>query len=178
VETLSHHSWEKRKGSQNPFWEKYTGNYMTNAVSLEEFRKLVGKEICVSTWKEVQQDQIYRFADCTGDHQWIHVDQEKAVHGPFGKTIAHGFLILSHIPFFNQSSVVPVGAKMTVNYGLNKVRFLNPVMVGSKIRDRIFLSKVDVQQGGRILVTTNHTIEIEGEGKPACVAECLTLIFI
>jgi acyl dehydratase len=155
------------------------GEFMARILPLEEIRKLVGTEVYVSGWKEVGQDQINRFADSTGDHQWIHVDPEKAARGPFGKTIAHGFLTLSHIPFFGyQGAVSPEGAKMVVNYGLNKVRFLNPVIVGSKIRDRIFLSAVEEQKEGRILITTTHTIEIEGQQKPACVAESLALFFV
>ena len=127
----------------------------------------------------MSQGQIDGFADATGDHQWIHVDPAKAAQGPFGTTIAHGFLTLSHIPFFSyQGAVSPEGAKMTINYGLNKVRFPNPVPVGSRIRDRIVLSNVEEQQGGRILITTTHTIEIEGQEKPACVAESLALFFM
>ena len=152
---------------------------MARELPLEEIRRLVGTEVYVSAWKEVRQDQIDGFADSTGDHQWIHVDPVKAARGPFGRTIAHGFLTLSHIPFFSyQGAVSPEGAKMIVNYGLNKVRFPNPVTVGSKIRDRIFLSRVEEQQEGRILMTTIHTIEIEGQEKPACVAESIALVFL
>jgi acyl dehydratase len=152
---------------------------MARELPLEEIRRLVGKEVYVSDWKEVHQDQIDGFADSTGDHQWIHVDPLKAARGPFGKTIAHGFLTLSHIPFFSyRGAVSPEGAKMMINYGLNKVRFPNPVTVDSKIRDRIFLLKVEEQQEGRILMTTIHTIEIEGQEKPACVAESLALVFM
>ena len=152
---------------------------MAKELPLEEIKALVGREVYVSGWKEVSQGQIDGFADATGDHQWIHVDPVKAAQGPFGKTIAHGFLTLSHIPFFSyQGAVSPEGVKMTINYGLNKVRFPNPVPVGSRIRDRIILSNVEEQQGGRILITTTHTIEIEGQQKPACVAESLTLFFM
>ena len=152
---------------------------MAKELPLEEIKALVGREVYVSDWKEVSQGQIDGFADATGDHQWIHVDPVKAAQGPFGKTIAHGFLTLSHIPFFSyQGAVSPEGVKMTINYGLNKVRFPNPVPVGSRIRDRIILSNVEEQQGGRILITTTHTIEIEGQEKPACVAESLALFFM
>ena len=152
---------------------------MRQELPLEEIRKLVGTEIFVSDWKKIDQDQINRFADATGDYQWIHVDPEKAAHGPFGKTIAHGFLTLSHIPFFaNKGAIIPEGTKMTINYGLNKVRFLNPVPVDSKIRDRIVLSRMEESKGGRILMATTHTIEIEGQEKPACVAESLSLAFV
>ena len=152
---------------------------MAKELPLEGIKALMGREVYVSDWKEVSQGQIDGFADSTGDHQWIHVDPAKAAQGPFGTTIAHGFLTLSHIPFFSyQGAVSPEGVKMTINYGLNKVRFPNPVPVGSRIRDRIFLSKVEEQQGGRILITTIHTIEIEGQEKPACVAESLALFFM
>ena len=152
---------------------------MAKELPLEEIKALVGREVYVSDWKEVSQGQIDGFADATGDHQWIHVDPVKAAQGPFGTTIAHGFLTLSHIPFFSyQGAVSPEGTKMTINYGLNKVRFPNPVPVGSRIRDRIILSNVEEQPGGRILITTTHTIEIEGQEKPACVAESLALFFM
>ena len=152
---------------------------MAKELPLEEIKALVGREVYVSDWKEVSQGQIDGFADATGDHQWIHVDPVKAAQGPFGTTIAHGFLTLSHIPFFSyQGAISPEGAKVTINYGLNKVRFPNPVPVGSRIRDRISLLNVEEQQGGRILITTTHTIEIEGQEKPACVAESLALFFM
>ncbi len=104
---------------------------MAKELPLEEIKALVGREVYVSGWKEVSQGQIDGFADATGDHQWIHVDPVKAAQGPFGRTIAHGFLTLSHIPFFSyQGAVSPEGAKVTINYGLNKVRFPNPVPCG------------------------------------------------
>jgi acyl dehydratase len=106
------------------------------------------------------------------------VDPEKAAKGPFGKTIAHGFLTLSHLPFFSYQ--VPLkfeGSQMSINYGLDKVRFLNPVISGSKIRDRIVLSALEEKPGNRLLVTQTHTIEIEGQEKPACIAEALAMIF-
>jgi acyl dehydratase len=152
---------------------------MARELPIAAIKALVGTEVYVSGWKEVTQAQIDGFAAATGDHQWIHVDPAKAARGPFGKTIAHGFLTLSHIPFFSyQGAVSPQGAVMTVNYGLNKVRFPNPVTVGSRIRDRIFLANVEEQPEGRLLITTTHTIEIEGEQKPACVAESLALFFL
>jgi len=152
---------------------------MKKELPLEEIKKLVGTEFFVSDWKKIDQDQINRFADATGDYQWIHVDTEKAAHGPFGTTIAHGFLTLSHIPFFaNKGAIIPEGTKMTINYGLNKVRFLSPVPVDSQIRDRIVLSRVEESKEGRILMVTTHTIEIEGQEKPACIAESLSLAFV
>lgn len=151
---------------------------MSAATTLEQMKKLLGTEVYLSGWKEVTQEQINLFADATGDYQWIHVDVEKATKGPFGKPIAHGFLTLSHLPFFSyQMPMEYEGAKMSINYGLNKVRFLNPVFVGAKIRDRIVFSGVEEKPNERILMTTTHTIEIEGNDKPACIAESLAMIF-
>jgi len=144
---------------------------------IAQMQHLVGKELFLSDWKEITQEQIYQFADCTGDHQWIHVDVEKAKQGPFGKPIAHGFLTLSHIPYFSyQMPLKFEGSKMTINYGLYRVRFITPVPVGSKIRDRITLKALDERSNNRILMTTTHRIEIEGEESPACIAETLSLI--
>lgn len=151
---------------------------MSAATTLEQMKKLIGTEVYLSDWKEVTQEQINLFADATGDHQWIHVDVEKAKKGPFGAPIAHGFLTLSHLPFFSyQMPLKSEGAKMSINYGLNKVRFLNPVVVGSKIRDRIVFSGVEEKPNDRILMTTTHTIEIQGQDKPACIAETLAMTF-
>jgi acyl dehydratase len=151
---------------------------MSVATVLKDMEKLIGKEIFVSDWTQVTQEQINKFADSTKDHQWIHVDVEKAAKGPFGKTIAHGFLTLSHLPFFSYQ--VPLkfeGAKMSINYGLDKVRFINPVISGAKIRDRIVMFALEEKSGDRILMTQTHTIEIEGQDKPACVAQALAMIF-
>jgi len=151
---------------------------MSIASVVESMKQNIGKEVFVSDWTQVTQDQINKFADATMDHQWIHVDKEKAAKGPFGTTIAHGFLTLSHLPFFSYQ--VPLkfeGAKMSINYGLDKVRFLNPVASGSKIRDRIVLKSLEEKPGNRLLMTQVHTIEIEGQEKPACVAEALGMIF-
>ena len=151
---------------------------MSIASVLKDMEQSIGKEIFVSDWTQVTQEQINQFADSTKDHQWIHVDPEKAAKGPFGKTIAHGFLTLSLLPFFSYQ--VPLkfeGSQMSINYGLDKVRFLNPVISGSKIRDRIVLSALEEKPGNRLLVTQTHTIEIEGQEKPACIAEALAMIF-
>ena len=151
---------------------------MSIASVVESMKQNIGKEVFVSDWTQVTQEQINKFADATMDHQWIHVDVEKAAKGPFGHTIAHGFLTLSHLPFFSYQ--VPLkfeGAKMSINYGLDKVRFLNPVASGSKIRDRIVLKSLEEKPGNRLLMTQVHTIEIEGQDKPACIAEALGMIF-
>lgn len=145
---------------------------------IRELQPHIGKEVFVSGWKQVTQEQINQFADSTGDHQWIHVDTKKAAAGPFGRTIAHGFLTLSHIPFFSYQAPVKIeGAKMSINYGLDKVRFLNPVPSGSNIRDRIVLSGVEEKPGNRLLIRQTHTLEMEGQEKPACVAEVLAMVF-
>jgi acyl dehydratase len=151
---------------------------MSVAEVLKDMEKLIGKEIFISDWTQVTQEQINQFADSTKDHQWIHVDAEKAAKGPFGKTVAHGFLTLSHLPFFSYQ--VPLkfkGPKMLINYGLDKVRFINPVISGAKIRDHIVMSSLEQKPDNRILMTQTHTIEIEGQEKPACIAQALTMIF-
>jgi acyl dehydratase len=152
---------------------------MSVAAVLKDMEKLIGKEIFVSDWTQVTQEQINQFADSTKDHQWIHVDVEKAAQGPFGQTIAHGFLTLSHLPFFvYQIPIKFEGVKMAINYGLDKVRFINPVVTGAKIRDRIVISALEERPDNRILMTQTHTIEIEGQEKPACVAQALFMIFL
>lgn len=151
---------------------------MSIASALKDMEKFIGKEIFLSDWTQVTQEQINQFADSTKDHQWIHVDVEKAAKGPFGKAIAHGFLTLSHLPFFSYQVPLKLeGAQMSINYGLNKVRFINPVISGAKIRDRIVLSALEEKPGNRLLMTQTHTIEIEGQEKPACIAEALAMIF-
>lgn len=151
---------------------------MSAATVLKEMEKEIGKEMFVSDWTQVTQDQINKFADSTKDFQWIHVDKEKAAQGPFGTTIAHGYLTLSHLPFFSyQAPTKMEGVQMMVNYGLDRVRFLNPVVSGAKIRDRIVLSGLEEKPGNRLLMKQTHTIEIEGQEKPACIAEALAMIF-
>ena len=136
----------------------------------------VGKEIGLSSWVTVDQRRIDEFADCTGDRQWIHVDVERAKReSPYGGTIAHGYLTLSLIPLFNTQlmSIETTGARL--NYGLNKVRFPNPVKVGARIRCTATLgSLTDIPAGKQMI--TSYVIEIEGEAKPACVAEMVVLL--
>lgn len=151
---------------------------MSVASVLKNMEGSIGKEIYLSDWTQVTQEQINLFADSTKDHQWIHVDVEKAAKGPFGQTIAHGFLTLSHLPFFSYQVPLKIeGATMSINYGLDRVRFLNPVVSGAKIRDRIVLAALEEKPGNRILMTQTHTIEIEGQEKPACIAQALAMIF-
>ena len=147
-------------------------------LPLEKIKERIGEEIGTSDWIDIDQKRINDFADCTGDHQWIHVDEEAAAGGPFGKTIAHGYLTVSLFPVFSADiAIIPEGTMMAINYGMNKLRFVNPVPVNSKIRDKISLANVEEKPGGRVLVTTAHPVEIEGEDKPACVAETLTMFF-
>jgi acyl dehydratase len=151
---------------------------MPTHLALDEIRAQVGKEIGVSDWLTIDQKRIDTFADCTNDHQWIHVDAQKAAQGPFGKTIAHGFLSLSLVTYFALDLMpVPEGALMVINYGLDKVRFLHPVAVDSEIRDRVVLKDVVEKEGGRILLITENTIEIKGIEKPAAVVDLLFMCF-
>ena len=147
-------------------------------MPVEKMKERVGQELGVTDWFRMDQDRIDKFADCTMDHQWIHVDKEKAAQGPFGQTIAHGYLTISLLPHFSADhALLPEGTMMAINYGMNKLRLVNPVKSDARIRDRIVLSNVEEKKGGRILVTTTHTIEIEGEEKPAMIAEVLSMFF-
>ncbi|MEY9213148.1 MaoC family dehydratase [Thermobifida halotolerans] len=129
-----------------------------------------------SPWHTVTQDQVNLFADATGDHQWIHVDTERAASGPFGGTIAHGYLSLSLLPMFAwQTYRVRQAPAMSINYGLNKVRFLQPVLVGSRVRDGIELVEAKETPRG-LLLTMRHEVEIDGQERPALVAEALSLV--
>ena len=134
----------------------------------------MGQEVAVSDWITVTQEQINLFAQATGDHQWIHVDVDKAKAGPFGAPIAHGFLTLSLIPRFFQTSIEIRNTGMGVNYGLNKVRFTSPVPVGSRLRGRMTLLACDPIDNGGMQMAWQVTVEREGSDKPACVAESLS----
>ena len=143
----------------------------------EFLTRLIGKEIIDSDWLEIDQERISLFSRCTGDDQWIHTEPDAASRGPFEATIAQGFLILSLINYFRRESFfVPKGIRMSVNYGMNKVRFLNPVMSGARIKDHAVLLDVEQRSNGTILMLSHHTIELEGTDKPACVAETLNLL--
>ena len=140
---------------------------------LADLKALVGEELTTSDWFPITQERIDTFAEATGDHQWIHVDPERAAKGPFGTTIAHGFLTLSMLPLFLESSVDIRDVKMGVNYGLNRVRFTSPVPVGSELRARIRLKAYDELPDGGVQMTTEVTIERKGSDKPVCVAETI-----
>lgn len=143
--------------------------------TIEALVDAVGEELGTSDWLNVTQDRVDAFADATGDHQWIHVDVERAAAGPFGGTVAHGYLTLSLIPQFIPQLFTIDAPGARLNYGLNKVRFPNPVLVGSRIRARASLVEVSDVPSGKQLVT-RFVVEIEGEQKPACVAETVTLL--
>ena len=152
---------------------------MAEKLPLDEFKQLIGKDNGTTDWIVIDQDRINGFADVTEDHQWIHVDAEKAKQGPFGTTIAHGFLTLSLTSVFSYAGKYSIeGAQMVINYGLNKVRFINPVPVGSRIRSKMVITAIEAKKPNQILVTNTHTIEIEGQEKPACVAEALGMYFL
>jgi acyl dehydratase len=139
-------------------------------VNITELAGHVGKHLGPGDWHLIDQEQINRFADATGDHQWIHLDAERAKSGPFGTTIAHGYLTLSLMPIFISQVLQVEGASMVVNYGLNRVRFPAPVPSGSRVRFGAELSAVAEVKGG-VQVTLAGTFELEGSDKPACVAE-------
>ena len=141
-------------------------------------KQFVGQELGVSDWLTVDQERINAFADCTGDQQWIHVDVERARReSPLGSTIAHGYLTLALLPTMRKEVVtVPAGISQVVNYGLDRVRFIAPVKAGARIRTRVVLLAAGPQDEGRILITFKNTVEIEGETKPALIAQTLTLL--
>ncbi len=141
-------------------------------LSVRDLASRVGQEVGVSEWYEVTQERIDLFAEATEDHQWIHVDREKAKGGPFGGTIAHGFLTLSLLPHLAQTAFSFAERKMGVNYGLNRLRFTSPVPSGSRIRARFVVGKVEPIDGG-VQITWNVTVEREGSDKPCLVAEWL-----
>ena len=143
--------------------------------TFEEIEAATGEEIGASEWVEITQERVDKFAEATDDFQWIHVDQEKAKEGPFGGTIAHGYLTLSLIPYLSNKvfGVETEGAKL--NYGLNKVRFPNPVPVGARVRAVVTVGEIAEIPAGRQL-TMKYVIEIEGQDKPACVAETVVLL--
>jgi acyl dehydratase len=145
---------------------------MLTLTGIDEVKEHVGEELGVSGWHEVTQDEINRFADVTGDHQWIHVDHERAKETPFGGTIAHGYYTLSLAPMFSYGLFTFEGFAFAMNYGLNRVRFPAPLPVGSKVRMRAKLASVDDVQGG-VQITTELTFEREDGDKPVCVAETL-----
>jgi acyl dehydratase len=148
----------------------------TIVKGMDGLRDQVGQHLGHSDWHEVTQEQVNRFADATGDHQWIHVDVERAKAGPFGGPIAHGYLTLSLIPFLS-SGLMPVnGVSRGINYGSDKVRFTNMVRIGKRVRLRQKLIGVEPKSGG-LQIKNECTIEIEGEDRPACIAETISILY-
>ena len=146
---------------------------MKTFQTLSDLAACAGQEVAVSDWITITQQQVNLFAQATGDHQWIHVDPEKAAAGPFGGAIAHGFLTLSLLPRFFESSMEVIDCRMGVNYGLNKVRFMAPVPVGSRLRARMKLLSAEPIDGSGLQMAWEVTVEREGAAKPVCVAESL-----
>ena len=144
---------------------------MTKTIQVQDLKAHAGEHLGYSDWHEITQDQVNLFADATGDHQWIHVDPERAKSGPFGGTIGHGYLTMSLAPAYLQEVWQVEGMKMGLNYGINKLRFPSPVPVGSKLRVGAALASVEEVGGGGLQATLDVTFEIEGKDKPACVAQ-------
>ena len=142
---------------------------------IAELEAAIGENVGTSDWTEITQESVNLFAEATGDHQWIHVDPEKAKDGPFGGTIVHGFLTLSRLPKVGWEIYTVSGMAMMINYGLNKVRFPAVVPVGSKVRASITLDKLEQKSSGYQLTTTT-TVEAEGVERPVCIAESLMML--
>ncbi|MGO2812586.1 MAG: MaoC family dehydratase [Brevibacterium aurantiacum] len=148
---------------------------MRTLNGIDEITSLVGTELGSSEWTTIEQDAINTFADVTDDHQWIHIDEERAAEGPYGATIVHGFFTLSLIPKFSSEIFTIEGVSIRVNYGLNKVRFAQPVPVGSRLRGTVSVNEVIPGDKGTQVIL-KHVIEIEGQERPACIAEVVTLL--
>jgi len=150
---------------------------MKKIKTLQELVGLVGQSVATSDWILVTQEAVNQFAQATGDHQWIHVDVERAKAGPFGAPIAHGFLTLSLIPQFFDSALHIADVRMGVNYGLNRVRFIGPVPVGSRLRASLTLLKAEPIENQGLQLTWEVTTEREGAAKPVCIAESIARLY-
>lgn len=150
----------------------------TKKFDLDNLQACIGRELGVSDWLTVDQSRIDQFAECTGDHQWIHVDVERARReSPFGGPVAHGYLTLSLLaPTALEVFIRPAGILQAFNYGLDRVRFISPVKAGARVRNRIKLLSAEEKGGSRVLLSTENTLEIEGEDKPALTAVALAMI--
>ncbi|ABP81413.1 MaoC domain protein [Stutzerimonas stutzeri A1501] len=158
--------------------QEQSGGHMPQ-VPVAQLKDYIGKELGHSEWLTIDQQRVDRFADCTGDHQFIHVDPEKAAQTPFGGTIAHGFLSLSLLPMLSGDLlVVPEGTRMGVNYGLDSLRFIQPVRVGSRVRLGLTLIDAHEKNPGQWLLKARAVMEIEGSEKPAYIAETLALCIL
>jgi acyl dehydratase len=147
-------------------------------LTLAGLNERIGQELGMSDWVTIDQPRIDTFASCTGDHQWIHVDVERAKReSPFRGPIAHGYLTLAMVaPLAMQIGVIPTDAAAGLNYGIDKVRFLAPVPAGVRVRLRVVLAGLEPREGGQVIMKTQNTLEVEGSGKPALVADTLTLL--
>jgi acyl dehydratase len=145
--------------------------------SIEDLTPLIGTHLGYSPYRTITQEQVQLFADATGDHQWIHLDPERAATGPFGQTIAHGYLTLSLVPVLLGSVMRVEGVKMGINYGTNKVRFMNPVLVGSEIRAGATLTSVEEIAGG-VQVVLDVVVEMKDATKPSCVAQVVSRYYV
>jgi len=154
-----------------------TFEYMKKFATLAELAACVGQDVAVTEWLEITQEQVNQFAQATGDHQWIHVDVERAKQGPFGAPIAHGFLTLSLLSQFFDKTIVVSSARMGVNYGLNKVRFMSPVPVGSRLRAHLHLHSATSIEGNGLQLQWDVTVELEGSEKPVCAAQSLVRMY-
>ena len=158
---------------------KITMEHAMTTVTVSDLPSFIGKDLGHSEWLLIDQERVNQFADCTGDHRFIHLDEEKAKQTPFGGTIAHGFLSLSLIPALSAGLAIrPEGLKMAVNYGLDSVRFIQPVRVGSRVRMQLTVVDVTEKNPGQWLVKSRATLEIENVEKPAYIAETLALYFV
>lgn len=152
---------------------------MSDAMTAEDLQALVGRDLGWSEWFTIDQDRVNRFADVTLDHQYIHIDPERAAQTPFGRTIAHGFLTMSLMVHLAEDvAIKPANAVMGINYGFDRLRFLSPVPVGSRIRYGATVASVTDKGGGQVLFKYDVTVEIEGSDKPALVAEWLSMVVI
>jgi acyl dehydratase len=151
---------------------------MREITSIEQLKELVGQEVAISDWIEITQERVNQFAEATGDLQWIHLDAERSrAESPYGGTVAHGFLTLSLLPLLTQNALLMPPARMSVNYGLNKVRFPAPVPVGSRLRARMSLMALEDVPGG-MQMTWLVTMEREGGDKPVCIAESISRRYV
>jgi acyl dehydratase len=150
---------------------------MRTFTSVKELQQAAGEELGASDWLLIEQARVDRFAEATDDHQWIHVDPERAAAGPFGGTIAHGYLTLSLLPRFAWEIYTVEGVRTAINYGLNRVRFIHPVRVGSRIRSTATLASVtEVPGGAQLVVSQRVDVEVDGKPKPACLAETISRV--
>ena len=150
---------------------------MKTFATLSDLAAMAGQDVATSSWLTITQTQVNLFADATGDHQWIHIDPERAREGPFGGPIAHGLLTLSLLPQFFASAFTVSNTRMGVNYGLNKVRFTSPVPVGSQLRAHLHLLKAEAIDNGGVQLTWQVKVERQGAEKPVCIAESLVRLY-